>query len=204
MGSPSPEPVYQLGPEGDIYTTPEFFLPSDEDLMVVDLPCTVHLQPPTSSFLNTGAPAAALLPQPRGSGETLPRPRLLRLPLPAPSPPPRPSRAPREAPPASLGAAAPAMAVVTPAPPWPNRPPPPLARRRHRRRPHRPRARHHRRAGLPPPAFLLNKAMEIAGAQTPTPNPNLIGDLAGGGEGARRRWRGSLELIGRGRNNIWV
>ena len=44
------------------FSTPEFFLPSDEDLTVVDIPCIVHLQPPTSSFLSTGAPAAALLP----------------------------------------------------------------------------------------------------------------------------------------------
>ena len=87
------------------------------------------------------------------------------------------------------------MAVVAPAPAWPNRPPPPPGRRRHRRRPHRPCARHHRRAGLPPPAFLLNPAMEIAGAQTPTPNPNLAGDLTGGGEGARRRWKDVEEVL---------
>ena len=76
------------------FSTPKIFLPSDEDLTVVDLPCTVHFLPSTSSFLGTVAPAAAQPPQlrareglvgaprrppSRGSGETLPRPRLGRL-----------------------------------------------------------------------------------------------------------------------------
>ncbi|KAG2644661.1 hypothetical protein PVAP13_2KG375681 [Panicum virgatum] len=125
---------------------PNFFLPSDEDLTVVDLPCTVHLQPPTSSFLSTGAPAAALLPQ-SAAGAGL-----------------------RRDPPAAAAATWPSSPLPQPDPTGLLHRPVDGAAAAGLTAP--PRARHHHRVGLPPPAFLLSPAMEIAGAQTQTRNPN--------------------------------
>lgn len=124
---------------------------------------------PLAATLNARSELGCHLPNPKWCH------KILRLPLPAPAPPPpRPSRL------SARGSACPSRS---------------RGPRHGRRRPYLALAQPASSTARPAPRVRnLRRAIEFAGAQTP--NPNLAGDLTGGGSGEKKRVRERMEIPG--------